>query len=47
MEQNPWGKGQLEKPETKWEDMIKKDMESLGGGSNWNGKLDVKWSWEA
>jgi hypothetical protein len=29
------GKRLLERSKTKWEDLVKKDVQSLGGGMNW------------
>jgi len=38
MEQNPYGKRPLGRPKTRWEDLIEKDVESLGEGLNWKEK---------
>jgi hypothetical protein len=35
LEQNPQGKIPLGRPKTRWEDLVKKDVQSLGGGTNW------------
>ncbi|KAL4154026.1 hypothetical protein QTP88_001859 [Uroleucon formosanum] len=35
MEQNPIGKRPLGRPRMRWEDVVKKDVERLGGCSNW------------
>jgi hypothetical protein len=35
IEQNPVGKRPLGRPRMRWEDVIKKDVEQMGGGSNW------------
>ncbi|KAL4098015.1 hypothetical protein QTP88_022689 [Uroleucon formosanum] len=35
MEQNPVGKRPLGRPRIRWEDVVKKDVEQLGGCSNW------------
>jgi len=34
MEQNPRGKRLLGRHKTRWEDLVKKDVQSLGGGTN-------------
>lgn len=36
LEENPVRKKPLGRPKLKWEDRVKKDVEQLGGGSNWN-----------
>lgn len=56
MEQNLWGKNHLEKPKTKWENLVKKDVQSLGGGTNlkekavdkeeWKSGYEIGWSWK-
>lgn len=35
IEQNPIGKRSLRRPRMRWEDVIKKDVEQIGGGFNW------------
>ncbi|XP_016662475.1 uncharacterized protein LOC107884580 [Acyrthosiphon pisum] len=35
LEQNPVGKRPLGRPKLRWEDVVKKDVEDLGGGANW------------
>jgi len=45
MEQNPCGKSPLGRPKTRWEDLIIKDVESLGRGSNWKEKAMCKERW--
>jgi len=35
MEQNPSDKRQLGRPKTRWENLVKKDVQSLGGGMKW------------
>jgi len=35
IEQNPVGKRILGRPRMRWENVVKKDVEQLGGGSNW------------
>jgi hypothetical protein len=35
LEQNPVGKRPLERPKLRWEDLVKRDIEDLGGGANW------------
>jgi len=34
IKQNPVGKRPLGRPRMRWEDVIKKDVEQMGGGSN-------------
>jgi len=35
LEQNPVGKRPLGRPKLRWEDLVKRDTEYLGGGANW------------
>ncbi|VVC32745.1 Hypothetical protein CINCED_3A013132 [Cinara cedri] len=35
LEQNPVGKRPLERPKFRWEDLVTRDIEDLGGGANW------------
>jgi len=35
LEQNPVGKRPLGRPKLRWEDLVKRDIEYLGGGANW------------
>ncbi|KAE9539532.1 hypothetical protein AGLY_004784 [Aphis glycines] len=35
LEQNPVGKRPLGRPKLRWEDLVKRDIEDLGGGANW------------
>jgi hypothetical protein len=35
LEQNPVGKRPLGRPKLRWEDIVKRDIEDLGGGGNW------------
>jgi len=49
MEQNTSGKRPLGRPKTRWEDLVKKDVQSLGGvgkKKQWiekNGGMGVRW----
>jgi hypothetical protein len=36
LEQNPVRKWPLRRPKLRWEDIVKKDIENLGGEANWN-----------
>jgi len=45
MEQNLCGKRPLGRAKTSWEDLIKKNMESLGGGPNWKKKAMDREGW--
>jgi len=35
LEQNPEGKRPLGRPKLRWKDIVKGDVEELGGGVNW------------
>jgi len=35
LEKDPVGKRPLERPRKRWEDLVKKDVYALGGGSDW------------
>lgn len=41
MEQNPY----VKRPKTSWKDFIKKNVESIGGGSNWKEKATDRDGW--
>jgi hypothetical protein len=45
LEQNPRGKRLLGRPKTRWEDIVKKDVQSLEGGTNWNERAMVRQKW--
>jgi len=45
LEQNPRGKRPLKRPKTKWEDLVKKDVQSLGGGTNWKERAMDREGW--
>jgi hypothetical protein len=57
LEQNPRGKRSLERPKIRCEHLIKKDVQSLGGGTNWKERAmdrvewrngcEMGWSWKA
>lgn len=46
IEQNPVGKRPLERPKIRWEDIIKKDVESLGGFFNWKNLVLDRDGWK-
>jgi len=45
MEQNTCGKRSLGKLKTRWEDLVKKDVQSLGGGTNWKERAMDREEW--
>jgi len=46
IEQNPAGKRPLGRPRMRWEDSIKKDVEHLGGASNWRDQTLDREGWK-
>jgi len=46
IEQNPVGKWPLGRPRIRWEDVIKKDVEQLGGVSNWRNLAVDREGWK-
>lgn len=45
MEQYPCGKRPLERPKTRWENLVRKDVELLGGGMNRNERAMDREEW--
>lgn len=45
MEQNLRGKIPLGKSKTRWEDLVKKDVQSLNEGMNWKERLMDREEW--
>ncbi|CAI6370121.1 unnamed protein product [Macrosiphum euphorbiae] len=45
LKENPKGKRSLGRPRLRWEDLIKKDVESLNGGPDWKTKAADRESW--
>ncbi|VVC33011.1 Ribosomal RNA methyltransferase FtsJ domain,S-adenosyl-L-methionine-dependent methyltransferase [Cinara cedri] len=45
LEQNPRRKRPLGRPKTRWEDVVKKDVQSLGGGMNWKERAMDREEW--
>jgi len=44
--ENPVVKRPLGHPRLRWEDVIKRDMESLGGGQDWKAKAADRETWK-
>jgi hypothetical protein len=45
LEKNPRGKRTLGRPKRRWKDLVKKDVELLGGGTNWKEKAMDREEW--
>ncbi|KAL4120341.1 hypothetical protein QTP88_013055 [Uroleucon formosanum] len=43
---NKSGKRPLGRPKTRWEDLVKKDIQSLGGGTNWKERAMDREEWK-
>lgn len=46
IEQNPVGFYPLRRPRMLWEDVIKKNVEQMGGGSNWRNLAQDREGWK-
>jgi hypothetical protein len=45
LKQNPVGKRPLGKPKLRWEDIVKKNIENLGGIANWKNSAMIRNGW--
>jgi len=45
LEKYPRGKNLLGKPSMRWEDLIRKNISALGGGSDWKDRASDKDGW--
>jgi len=45
LEKDPAGKIPLGRPRMRWEDLVKKDVSALGGGSDWKERASNRDGW--